>query len=127
LQSDKARYYILKIMVDGEWHNLTSLLRVAKKYRPIGLVGVGMALNSLQASIGCDIFENETEHESSAADIVDSSWKIKDDYMGILRAVVSSMDGSPSPAEQTSKLTSTLERMQLQKAARAGQPGTESQ
>lgn len=118
LQSDKARFYILKTMVDGEWHNLTSLLRIAKKHRPIGMVGVGMALNALQANIGLEIFENSTGHENQGSDLVDSSWKIKDEYMGIFRAVITSMDGGFSAVDQTSQLNSTLERVQIQKANR---------
>nr|MDO8117840.1 hypothetical protein [Candidatus Sigynarchaeota archaeon] len=38
LQADKARFSIFEAMVDGNWHDLTSLWRMAKKHRPIGLV-----------------------------------------------------------------------------------------
>jgi hypothetical protein len=118
LQSDKARFHILKTMVDGEWHNLTSLLRIAKKDRPIGMVGVGMALNALQANIGMEIFENNASHETQGSDLVDSSWKIKDEYMGIFRAVITSMDGGVSTLDQANQLNSTLERIEIQKANR---------
>jgi len=118
LQSDKARFYILKTMVDGEWHNLTSLLRVAKKHRPIGMVGVGMALNALQANVGRDIFENSTGLETQGSDLVDSSWKIKDEFMGIFRAVITSMDGGTSAVDQSNQLNNTLERVQIQKTNR---------
>ena len=119
LDADKARLSIIKILTDGEWHDLTSLVRVAKKYRPIGLVGVGMALNQIQNFVGFKIFENDSqpvpETITSAAKL-DSSWRIRDEFMGVIRAVVSTMDAN----DQESKLTSTLERVQLQNANRSG-------
>ena len=127
VQSDKARFHILKAMTDGEWHNLTSLLRVAKKDRPIGMVGVGMALNGLQANIGQSIFENSTGHENVGSDLVDSSWKIKDEYMGLFRAAITSMDSGTSAMDQATQLNSTLERVQIQKANRLGSNDSDSE
>ncbi|MEX2681123.1 MAG: hypothetical protein Q6373_005955 [Candidatus Sigynarchaeota archaeon] len=121
LQTDKARYHLLKALVDGDWHDLTSLWRIAKRQRPIGLVGVGMALNALQASVGQVIFETGATKSNLDGDPVDSAWRVKDEYMGILRAVVTEMDGSISQEEHHSLLNNTLERVQLQKAARSQQ------
>lgn len=125
LQADKARFSIVKTMIDGNWHDLTSLWRVAKKQRPIGLVGVGMALNAVQESTGLAMFdvcgaeESAIDGVSGETDPVDSSWKIKDDYMGIIRAVVSTLDGA-GMAGNAGGLGSALERNQLQRLARAG-------
>ena len=122
LQTDKARYQLLKVLVDGDWHDLTALWRVAKRQRPIGLVGVGMALNAMQASIGQAIFETGATQSNMDGDPIDSAWRVKDEYMGILRAAVTAMDGSFSQEEHRSQLNNALERVQMQKAARS-QPG----
>nr|MDO8084457.1 hypothetical protein [Candidatus Sigynarchaeum springense] len=119
LQTDKARFPLLKAMVDGDWHDLNSLWRIAKRQRPIGLVGVGMALNALQASVGHVIFETGATRANLDGDPVDSAWRVKDEYMGILRAAVTEMDGSISQEEHHGLLASTLERVQIQKLARA--------
>ena len=122
LQTDKARYQLLKVMVDGGWHDLTALWRIAKRQRPIGLVGVGMALNAMQASIGQVIFETGATQSNMDGDPIDSAWRVKDEYMGILRAAVTALDGSFPQEEHRSQLNNALERVQMQKAARS-QPG----
>ncbi len=107
-------------MIDGNWHNLTSLWRTAKKHRPIGLVGVGMTLNQLQESLGRAVFDVETnpvDDPAAQADI-ESAWKIKDEYIGIMRAVLSSMDGGQTIASQAISLNSALQRSQLQQLTR---------
>jgi len=93
IKIDKARYNIIKRMTDGEWHDLTSLWRSAKKARPIGIVGVGIALNSIQEQLGISIFENDCGVEGTPGE-VDSNWKIKDVYMGIVRAAITSLEDS---------------------------------
>ncbi len=122
IQTDKARYQLLKVLVDGDWHDLTSLWRIAKRQRPIGLVGVGMALNALQTSVGQTIFETGATQSNLDGDPIDSAWRVKDEYMGILRAAVTEMDGSISQEEHHGLLSNALERVQMQKAARV-QPG----
>jgi hypothetical protein len=119
LDADRARLSIVKLLTDGEWHDLTSLVRVARKYRPIGQVGVGMAMNQIQSFVGFKIFETDGQpvpETITSATQLDSAWRIRDEFMGIIRAVVSTMDSS----DQESKLTSTLERVQLQNANRSG-------
>ncbi len=122
IQTDKARYQLLKTMVDGDWHDLTALWRIAKRQRPIGLVGVGMALNALQTSIGQTIFETGATQSNMDGDPIDSAWRVKDEYMGILRAAVTEMDGSISQEEHHCQLNNALDRVQMQKAVRS-QPG----
>jgi hypothetical protein len=122
LQTDKARYQLLKVMVDGDWHDLTALWRIAKRQRPIGLVGVGMALNALQTSIGQTIFETGATQSNMDGDPIDSAWRVKDEYMGILRAAVTSLDGTVSQEENHNQLNNALDRVQMQKTART-QPG----
>jgi hypothetical protein len=119
LQTDKARYQLLKVMVDGDWHDLTALWRIAKRQRPIGLVGVGMALNALQASIGQTIFETGATQSNMDGDPIDSAWRVKDEYMGILRAAVTALDNSSTQLENRNQLNNALERVQMQKAARS--------
>jgi hypothetical protein len=118
LQGDKARYQLLKVMVDGEWHDLTSLWRIAKKQRTIGLVGVGMALNALQSSIGHVVFDIGETQSNLDGDPIDSAWRVKDEYMGIFRAALTSMEGTVFAEEHRSQLNNTLERVQLQKTSR---------
>ncbi|MBN2154232.1 MAG: hypothetical protein JW839_22445 [Candidatus Lokiarchaeota archaeon] len=122
IQTDRARFNLLKVLVDGGWHDLTSLWRVAKRQRPIGLVGVGMALNALQASVGRPIFETGATQANLDGDPIDSAWRVRDEYMGILRAVVTEMDGPVSPEQHRNQLSNALDRVQLQRAARS-QPG----
>ena len=121
LMVDRARFSILKKMVDGNWHDLTSLWRVAKKKRPIGIVGVGMTLSNMQESLGYPIFEKNTSQEVTPGQI-ESAWRIKEEYMGIMRAVISTM-GAPSGnsqarEENANNLNGALERAQRQAVAR---------
>ena len=108
LVKDKARFSILKKMVDGNWHDLTSLWRVAKKTRSIGIVGVGMVLNAMQEDLGIQVFENGG---SPTEDInqFDASWKIKEEFIGIMRATISSM-GPSDPETNSQQLNKSLER-----------------
>ncbi|MHA1793528.1 MAG: hypothetical protein ACTSVI_12830 [Promethearchaeota archaeon] len=99
---DQARIAILRKMGDGAWHDLTSLWRVAKKSRPIGLVGVGMALNKLQEGLGFQLFDVNGQ-DSGAVESIDSCWKVKDEYMGIIRAVLGMLDHSPGGQENLLK------------------------
>lgn len=119
LQTDKARLQLLKVMVDGNWHDLTALWRIAKRQRPIGLVGVGMALNALQTSIGQSIFEIGATQSNMDGDPIDSAWRVKDEYMGILRAAITALDGPNAREENQNQLNNALDRVQLQKAARS--------
>ena len=126
LLADKARFSIVKHMVDGNWHDLTSLWRVAKRHRPIGIVGVGMALNTLQEGTGLPLFDvgcprgmTGNDVTGASGDPVDSSWKIKDEYMGIMRAVVSTLDGGGTRGN-VAGLGSTLDRIHVQRLNREG-------
>ncbi|MHA1681901.1 MAG: hypothetical protein ACTSUE_13260, partial [Promethearchaeota archaeon] len=115
--ADKARFSIIKKMSGGEWCNLTSLWRVAKKERPIGIVGVGMILNNLQEDVGLPIFETGGPLDGRPGQ-VDSVWRVRDDFMGIIRAVVSSFNPSLISAQSTC-LESTLNREHIQAVARS--------
>ncbi|MBD3187736.1 hypothetical protein GF325_12950 [Candidatus Bathyarchaeota archaeon] len=108
--SDEAKLTILKKMADGEWHDLTSLWRVAKKNRPIGLVGVGMILKKLEESAGVPLFEmgGSDIHDLGQ---VESSWKIRDEFIGILRAGVGTV---PSKGGETLNRLHLVQRHRLQ-------------
>lgn len=119
LLQDKARHSILKKMVDGNWHDLTSLWRVAKKTRPIGIVGVGMVLNALQEDIGMQVFENGGP-PSQDVNQFDASWKVKDEFIGIMRAAISSL-ATGNAGGQSKQLNKSLERVLYKKVERTGE------
>ena len=111
LMEDKARLPIIQKMVDGEWHNLTSLCRVAKKKRPIGIVGVGMALNALQDSIGVEIFENGSPDKLEEDVQVESHWRIKGEYVGFMRVALSTLELRSTHVNNRNDLNRVLDRV----------------
>lgn len=78
---DPVKIRILQQLLDGNWHDENELVRLIKKYRFIGPVGIGMLVEQIRRLV------NEDFLLSGKGNIpTDSKYKLNDNYVGLTRA-----------------------------------------
>ncbi len=77
----------------------------------------------MQEDLGMQVFDNGGS-PTQDMDQFDASWKIKDEFIGIMRATVSSM-GSGDPQDQSKQLNKSLDRVIYKKVEGNSDPARE--
>ncbi len=73
---------LLMILLDGQWHTETELVRIAKKQQFMGAVTLGTMVNSINANLRNDYVEKRIINGEMC-------YKIADNYVGLSRAAYS--------------------------------------
>lgn len=79
---DPVKLRILQQLLDGEWHNETELVRLAKKFRYMGSVGLGILFEQIRRVVNDEFVEQEGVPKMPTY----KRFKIKENYVGLTRA-----------------------------------------
>lgn len=88
---DPVKLRILQQLLDGEWHDENELVRLAKKFRYTGSVGLGMMIEQIRRLVDETFVIQEGKPMPMR-----SKYKLNDNFVGLTRAAFHTFSRSRS-------------------------------